>query len=73
MRVFIKCAHCGHVVYTTKLDVLSRLEDLYCSKCEHTLDLVNVLLCTRNRGSWCDDCQFRFQCFSSEPFEGLDK
>ena len=74
MNIFVKCLECGYVVYTTRREVFNLLGgDTYCKECNHALNLVDILVCSRPRGDWCNNCPFRFQCFSSEPIDGLDK
>lgn len=68
MKIFVKCLNCGYVVYTHRYEVFSLLgNDMTCSDCKQPLNFVNVLLCGKDKGGYCDACQFRFQCFSSEP------
>lgn len=74
MNIFIKCGHCGHVVYTRRKESLSLLSDGFsCSECKNILDRVTAFLCDTKMGGHCDECQFRFRCFSSDLVEGLDK
>jgi transposase-like protein len=69
MKIFVKCLECGYVVYTDRREVFALLgNNKHCNRCKHILDLVTVGVCDRSRdGVWCNSCQFRFQCFSSEP------
>lgn len=47
-------------------------ERFSCSDCKVLLNRAFILLCDSPRNEDCDECQFRFQCFS-EPVEGLTK
>lgn len=79
MKIFVKCMNCGYTLYTQRHEIFALMLDgnfKACSECKHLLDLASVLICGRKRGDYCDACEFRFQCFSSEPVEadikGLD-
>jgi len=71
--------NCGFTIYTQRHEVFGLMLDKnfkVCSECRKPLDLVNVLICGREKGEYCEACQFRFQCFTSQPVEadlqGLD-
>jgi len=68
MKIFIKCLNCGFTLYTDRKEALVLILDRFvCQECNKPLDLVDILMCNRDRGEWCDTCQNRFQCFSSKP------
>ena len=72
MRIFVKCLECGHVIYTERREVFTLLGgDFTCAQCEKHLDYVDVTLCSKFFGDWCNNCQYRFQCFALDPVGGL--
>jgi len=75
MKIFVKCCNCGHVVYTERKEILSMISarNFSCSDCNLSLTRASLLICSDDFGKYCDVCEFRFYCFSSEPIEvGLD-
>jgi len=67
-KIFVKCPHCKHVVFTVDiiplLNLLLSKEKYTCKECGGVLDFTTLSLCSRELGSWCDTCEFRFPCFS---------
>jgi len=70
-KAFAKCRKCGFTIFTEHVDELVTLvsgNEIYsCSECHNPLDYIQLTLCSRGLTQDCETCEFRFQCFSSNP------
>lgn len=68
MKAFVKCPSCKHLVFTDQVMPLMTLllgEEKYtCKECGAVLDFVTTSFCSRQLGDKCDECVYRFPCFS---------
>ena len=67
-RAFLKC-ECGHVVHTDKvlplLTLLLGKEKYVCKQCGNVLDFFQISFCSKEISGECEDCTFRFQCYTT--------
>lgn len=69
MKAIVKCPSCQHLVFTDHVLPLMTLvlgkEKYTCKQCGAVLDFVPTYFCSRELGDKCEECEFRFSCYST--------
>lgn len=67
-KAYLKCPKCNRTVLTDHVDHLFMLllddEKYGCAGCDEVFDFASLSVCYKELGTDCDDCQFRFTCYS---------